>query len=304
MIGGFNKPLYILPFDHRQSYVADVFGYHEPLTPQQIEEVAHSKMVIYGGFKATLERGVSRDQAGILVDQEFGAAILDDAANHGFIRALSTEKSGQHEFDFEYGDSFAQHIERFNPTFAKVLVRYNPQGDAEMNQRQAARLKKLSEYLSATRRLFMFELLVPAELPQLKQFGGDKEKYDQQLRPGLMVRAIQELQDAGVEPDVWKIEGLDRRHDCIAMVDVARRAGRDNVGCIVLGRGESERKVIQWLQVAANVPGFIGFAVGRSSFLQSIKDLHAGKIDRGQAVAQVAEKFRVWVTVFEKAKSH
>jgi len=301
MVGGYNKALYILPFDHRHSYGAEVFGYHDPLTPEQIEDIAQSKAVIYGGFKAALEAGVSREHAGILVDEEFGAAILDDALDHGYITAMSTEKSGQHEFDFEYGNDFAKHIERFNPTFSKVLVRYNPEGDSVMNKRQAARLKILSEYLAKTRRFFIFELLVPPEQQQLEQLGGDKQKYDLELRPKLMVGAIRELQDIGVEPDVWKIEGLDKRADCVAIVDVARRGGRTNVGCIVLGRGESEAKVIEWLQVAAKVPGFIGFAVGRSSFLQSIKDLRAGKIGRGEAVSHVAEKFEEWVQVFQKA---
>ena len=57
------------------------------------------------------------------------------------------EKSGQDEFDFDYGDNFAQHIEEFDPNLVKVLVRYNPEADAAMNKRQLQRLKKLSDYL-------------------------------------------------------------------------------------------------------------------------------------------------------------
>ena len=117
-----------------------------------------------------------------------------------------------------------------------------------------------------------------------------------------MVRAIAEIQDYGVEPDVWKIEGLDRREDCVKIVDVARRGGRSDVGCIVLGRGESEAKVVEWLQTAATVPGFIGFAVGRSSFLQSIIDLRAGKIDGAAASRQIAAKFLHWIEVFASAQ--
>ena len=301
MIGGYDKRLYILPFDHRHSYGSEVFGYKEPMTPAQIDDIAQSKAVIYGGFKAAIEAGVPRENAGLLVDEEFGAAILEEARDHGYIACLSTEKSGQHDFDFEYGDAFAEHIEKFNPTFAKVLVRYNPQGDAAMNALQTRRLKKLSDYLVTSKRLFMFELLVPAEKSQLQQLGGDVHAYDLKLRPGLMKQAIEELQNAGVEPDVWKIEGLDRAEDCRMIAATARRGGREKVGCIILGRGENEAKVIQWLTTAAAVPGFIGFAVGRSSFLQSIVDLRAGKIDRGQAVQQISNKFMEWVGVFDKA---
>ena len=39
---------------------------------------------------------------------------------------------------------FASHIERFNPTFCKVLVLYNPEGDAEMNRRELVGLMGLS----------------------------------------------------------------------------------------------------------------------------------------------------------------
>lgn len=301
MIGGYSKRLYILPFDHRHSYGSEVFGYHEPMTPAQIDDIALSKAVIYGGFKAAIAAGVSADKAGLLVDEEFGAAILEEARSHGFITCLSAEKSGQHDFDFEYGPAFKEHIEKFNPTFAKVLVRYNPQGDAAMNAVQAKRLKTLSDYLAESKRYFMFELLVLAEKSQLRQVGGDVHAYDLKLRPALMKQAIEELQNRGVEPDVWKIEGLDRPEDCRTIAATVRRGGRDKVGCIILGRGENEAKVIQWLTTAAAVPGFIGFAVGRSSFLQSIVDLRSGKIGRAQAVEQIRQKFMEWVGVFEKA---
>src|SRR5438445_5231658 len=249
---GFDKPLYILPFDHRGSFQTKMFGWKGTLTAEQTAQIAAAKQVIYDGFKAALAAGVPKEKSGILVDEQFGAAILRDAAKHGFSTACPAEKSGQDEFDFEYGEEFAQHIEAFNPTFCKVLVRYNPEADKALNQRQVSRLKRLSDYLhSRGRSRFMFELLVPAEKAQLDRLRGDKHAYDVELRPGLMVRTIQELQDGGIEPDVWKIEGLDRREDCVKVVAAARRNGREKVGCIVLGRGEDHKKVRQWLRTAA-----------------------------------------------------
>ena len=301
MLSGYTRPLYILPFDHRHSYETKVFGYHEPLTPAQIAEIARSKDVIYDGFKAAIEMGVPQDNAGLLVDEEFGSAILEDAHAHHYITAMPLEKSGQNEFDFQYPD-YQERLRRYEPTFAKTLVRYNPEGDAGMNARQAGRLHQLTEHLKETKRLFMFELLVPAEKAQLASVGNDSHRYDLELRPGLMVRAIQQLQDAGVAPDVWKIEGLDRREDCEAIVRAAQREGRYNVGCIVLGRGEDEKKVLEWLTTAASVPGFVGFAVGRSSFLQAIMDFEQKKISREAAVQQIAGKFHEWTETFAKAR--
>ncbi len=301
---GFNHPLYILPFDHRGSFETGMFGWHGALTPEQTAQIAAAKLVIYDGFQTAIAAGVPVEKAGLLVDEQFGAAILRDAAERGYHIACPAEKSGQEEFDFEYGDDFAAHIEEFHPTFAKVLVRYNPGGDAALNREQAARLKKLSDYLiSANRSLFMFELLVPAEKAQLEKLKGDKKTYDLEMRPGLMVEAIRELQESGVEPDVWKIEGLDRREDCEKIVEVARRNGRDKVGCIILGRGENDAKVREWLTIAATVPGFVGFAVGRTDFWDPLVAWRDGQQTRDDAVAKISARYREFVDLFESARS-
>jgi 5-dehydro-2-deoxygluconokinase len=273
------------------------------LTPDQTAEIAAAKQVIYDGFKAAVQNGVPEEKAGILTDEQFGSAVLRDAAAHHYTTACCVEKSGQDEFDYEYGEDFAGHIDAFRPTFSKVLVRYNPEGEGTLNKRQAARLKRLSDYLhNGSASLFMFELLVPAEKSQLERLNGDKKVYDVQLRPQLMARAIEELQDAGVEPDVWKIEGLDRREDCEKVVAVARRGGRDRVGCIILGRGEDDRKVHDWLTTAATVPGFIGFAVGRTSFWDPLVNWRAGKITREQAVNDIMRRYREFVSTFEGSR--
>jgi myo-inositol catabolism protein IolC len=300
MAFGYDKPLYVLPFDHRATFSKNMFGWKGPLSPQQTAEIAAVKQVIYDAFKAAVAGGVPKERAGILVDEQFGAAILRDASRQGFITACPAEKSGQAEFDFEYGPDFARHIEEFNPTFCKVLVRYNPEGDRALNRRQAARLKQLSDHLHQSGRLYMFELLVPPETAQLQRLGNDKKAYDLQLRPALMVQAIHELQDAGVEADVWKIEGIERQEDCRKVVAAARRAGRDKVGCIILGRGEDDEKVRQWLTTAAGVPGFIGFAVGRTVFWDPLVTYRASKITRDAAVAQIAASYREWADLFEK----
>jgi myo-inositol catabolism protein IolC len=300
---GFDKPLYILPFDHRGSFETKMFGWEGALTDEQTGQIAAAKQVIYDGFRAAVAAGVPKEKAGILVDEQFGAAILRDATAQGFTTACPVEKSGQDEFDFEYGQDFAEHIEVFHPTFCKVLVRYNTEGDRALNQRQSARLKQLSDYLHTKgSSRFMFELLVPPEKEQLRQFNGDKKAYDLEIRPRLMVQAIEQLQNAQVEPDVWKIEGLDRQEDCEKMVTAARQGGRESVGCIILGRGEDDKKVHEWLANAAGVPGFIGFAVGRTDFWQPLVEWRANKITRAEAVAEVSRRYREFVGIFEQAR--
>ena len=296
---GYDQALYLLPFDHRQSYVSDMFHFKPPLDATQRDQVIDSKQLIYEGFRQALTDGMPFDAAGILVDEQFGAAILRDARQRGCVTAVSVERSGTDEFDFEYGADFASHIEAFDPTFAKVLVRYNPDGDPALNLRQVGRLKHLSEYCRRNQRKLMFELLVPPTDDQLARSGGNKDVFDRQTRPLLMQQTLRVLQDTGIEPDVWKVEGLDSHADGERMVQIARRGGREQVGCIVLGRGADEAKVRSWLTVAAGVPGFIGFAVGRTSFWDAVCGYRAQTLTRAEAAAQIAGRLREWVDIFE-----
>ncbi len=293
-----------MPFDHRGSFQEKLFGI-KGRTPNATEtqEIASYKKIIYEGFKKAISQGVPKDKAGILVDEQFGMDVLKDALAAGFMTACPAEKSGQDEFDFEHGAEFGAHIAKINPTFVKVLVRYNPEGDAAMNRRQAERLKKLSDYLHENKRKYMFELLVPATKPQLEKFGGDVGAYDKKLRPALMVQAMKELQDFGVEPDVWKLEGIEGAEDSMKVSQQARNTTpRKNVGVIVLGRGENAEKVREWLTVATKTPGVIGFAVGRTIFWEPLKAAKEGKISREEAANQVAKNYKSFCDLWVNAR--
>ena len=204
---------------------------------------------------------------------------------------MPVERSGQAEFQFEYGEEFASHIEAFNPTFSKVLVRYNPGGDAELNRRQTGRLARLSSWLHTHGRRFLYELLIPATATQLERCGGDQARYDAEIRPALVVEAIRAQQEEGVEPDIWKIEGLDTPADCARVVAQARAGGREGVACIVLGRGADEERVLDWLHVAAAVPGFDGFAVGRTIWEEALGEFLQGHATRPTTVTTIADRY-------------
>jgi 5-dehydro-2-deoxygluconokinase len=291
MAFGYSKPLYLLAFDHRASFERDLFGASHPIPDKVRAGISDAKEVIYEGFVEATRRGVPRDAAGILVDEQYGTSVARKARSAGHVLAMPVEKSGQAEFEFAYGEEFGRHIEEADPTFAKVLVRYNPDGDQEVNRRQTERLARLSAWLHERDRLFLFELLVPATAEQLGRVGGDQRRYDREIRPGLVVRIIQAMQDGGAEPDVWKIEGLDSAEACTEVVAAARAGGRDGVCCIVLGRGAKEAQVIEWLRIAASVPGFDGFAVGRTLWEQPLRDMIAGAVGRSEAVDRIAARY-------------
>jgi myo-inositol catabolism protein IolC len=294
---GYDKKLYILAFDHRGSFEKMVGG-----GPEQIQS---AKELIWEGFQKAVDSGwAPRDAAGVLVDGQYGPEVAKAAKAGGYLLAMPVEKSGQEEFDFEYGEQFGDKIEEYDPDFSKVLVRFNPDGDREMNERQIVKLRRLSEWLHEHGRKYLFELLVPATEEQLASVDGDADRYDVELRPRLMMEAIIQLQNGGVEPDIWKIEGIDDREECREIAQLARREGRDRVSCVVLGRGASDDKVDEWLRAGSGLPGYVGFAIGRSIFGESVKEFSAagGDYDREAGAQRIAEKYRRFIEVYEGAE--
>jgi len=291
---GYDDRLYILAFDHRGSF--------EKMVGDK-ERVPGAKTLIWQGFQRAVELGAPKQFAGVLVDAQYGPDVAREAKAGGYNLSMPVEKSGQNEFDFEYGDQFGEKIEEFDPDFSKVLVRYNPEGDRAMNERQIEKLRRLSEWLHEHHRKFLFELLVPAEEAQLEQVGGSTERYDTELRPQLMMEAILQLQNGGVEADIWKIEGIDDRESCNEIAQLARREGRDHVSCVVLGRGASDEKVDQWLRAGAGLEGYIGFAIGRSIFAESVNAYAADPdgFDREAAVEKIARNYLRFIDVYEGA---
>jgi myo-inositol catabolism protein IolC len=303
---GYDGRLFILAFDHRGSFQKKMFGIEGDPSEDETAKISDAKHLIWEGMQAAADRGLDQHASGVLVDEQFGAPkrIPQEAKERGFKLSMPVEKSGQNEFDFQYGSDFGAHIEQFDPDFSKVLVRYNPDDpDREMNERQLGRLKELADWLHDNGRLFLFELLVPATDEQMEKVGGDSDRYDTELRPELMRRAIEDCQNFGIEVDIWKIEGVDEQSDCEMLAKQTRNGeGRENVVCVVLGRGASDEKVDHWLRAGAPVDGYIGFAIGRSIWWDALKGYLDGSLEREAAAQQIADKYLRFVQVYEEAE--
>ncbi len=299
---GYDGKLYILAFDHRGSFQKKMFGIAGDPDAEQTQTIADAKHLIFEGMLRAVDMGAQAGTAGVLVDEQFGGDIPEQARASALKLAMPVEKSGQDTFDFEYGDDFAAHIERFDPDFSKVLVRLNPDGDAEANRDQLDKLRRLSDWLREHDRRFLFELLVPALPAQLESVGGEEDRYEAELRPELMRRAIAAAQEAGVEADIWKIEGVETSSDCEMLVAQARSGGRDGVVCVLLGRGADDARVDHWLTQAAPVEGFVGFAIGRSVWWDALKAFLAGDLPRADAAQKIAENYLRFIEVYDRAE--
>jgi myo-inositol catabolism protein IolC len=277
---------YLLAFDHRDSLMTAFFQSAEP-GKAEVSSARSLKTLIADGLLAAVDRyRIDRKEAGGLVDATYGGIAIDRLRTRGVRFAVPVEASGQRELEFEHPD-WRQRLDAIRPTWAKVLVRYNPTGDAAMNERQRERLLELQTGTRELRVGFLFELLVP---PEPDQRSAD---YDTDTRPALVVKAIEELRGAGIQPDLWKIEGLERRTDCEAVASVA------GAPCVVLGRGADAAAVERWLRAGAGV--FDGFAIGRSIWWEPCRAFVDETMDRDAAVAAIAERYGHFVDVYRSS---
>ncbi len=287
-----------LPFDHRASFEKGLFGIEgRPPTKEEVEKLRKVKQVIFEAVKIALQRGVPKDRLAVLTDEFYGIEVIKQAQKIGIMTAMPVEKSGQDVFDFDAGAKYKDHIKKVNATFTKVLVRYNPENKDD-NLIQLKRLRELNDFLVKEKRKLLFELLVPPTRAHADKYGG---AYDSELRPKLMIRAIKEIQDAGIRPHIWKIEGVDKQSDMKVIVKLVKSVDR-NVVVIVLGRGESEENVKRWLSAAAGIEGVEGFAVGRTVFMDPLKRMVAGKLNEAEAASAIADNYLRLVALWERFK--
>lgn len=300
---GFEGEMYILAFDHRGNFRRALFGIEEAPDPEQTARIAEAKRVVFDGLTEAVESGgVPAGSAGVLCDEQFGGEVPALARQAGVLLSMPAEKSDQPLFEFEYGDDFGAHIVPFEVSFTKVLVRYNPDGDAEGNRVQLARLKKLADWLHEQDTALLYELLVPPTPDQLAAVDDDVERFERELRPALMRRAVAEAQAAGVEADIWKVEGLYESDDAVELVAQARNAPhREDVVCVLLGAGAPDERVREWMEVAAGTDGYAGFAIGRTIWKRPLERLLAGEIERSEAVSAIAAKYADFTRFYRSA---
>jgi myo-inositol catabolism protein IolC len=260
-----DQVLLILAADHRDSMERDLYGLTAVPTPTQAARISADKLLIYQALLDAAGQVQPGVQPGLLIDEQYGASAAGLASRSGGAVSLSmpVEASGEEWFQFAYGQDWVRHAEFFATDHAKVLVRDNPGLDPSRREQQAQRLAQVSAWAAPAGRALILELLVPASEADKEATAGSTDRYDAELRPGHTVAVMEYLQDRGVEPAIWKVEGLDRHEDAVAVAATAVRGGRQ-ARCIVLGRHAPRDKLDHWLQVAAPVPGWCGFAIGRS----------------------------------------
>ncbi len=293
--------LFLLAMDQRDSIEEKLYRLDTAPSPAEAASIAANKLLVYRGLLDAVADLPDGARPGFLVDEQYGAspAVLarDDES---LALAMPIEASGRQWFDFAYGEAWRTHAEFFRPDHAKVLVRDNPGLDAGERAQQARRLAEVSAWATAGGHDLILELLVPATEDDLAKVDGDTDRYDAEVRPGLTVQSMEFLQDRGVEPAVWKIEGLASRESAERIASAARRDGR-RARCIVLGRHAPAEQLNEWLRIAAPVEGFLGFAIGRSIWWDVVEGRLSGELDEAEARRRIAANYTGFVRTYLEA---
>jgi myo-inositol catabolism protein IolC len=293
-----DEPLFILAMDHRASFGKDVFGITGEWSPTDLTRMRQAKALIYEGLRHVAGR-VPSGREGVLVDEDLGAEVARTAKSDGVVLLMPIEKSGSRVFELEFGDQFAEHVEAFDPDFFKLLVRFNPLDDESMRRTQIDRLAMVSQWAERTNRRWIIELLVPPTPEQLAAHA-DQAGFDAQERPTLTAQVIAELYAGAVYPTIWKLEGYETESGAdIVLAAVAAETDHRAV-CIVLGRDAPLSQVEHWLAVGARCD-FVGFAVGRTIWEDSLRQHLAGTLSGEGLVDAVAENYSTLVDAFLRA---
>jgi myo-inositol catabolism protein IolC len=260
-----DDPLFILAMDHRESFGRTLFEVkHDDPDQAQAEAMRSAKLLIFQGLQVA-QPSVTSGRIGVLVDERYGQDVIDAVKSSAdpMELAVPVEASGHDWFTLEWGDQWLEHVESVKPDYAKVLVRDNPGFDAAERDAQLTSLAQVSAGLRTVGVPLLYELLVPATDAQLAQAGHDAGAYDRDLRPGLVAQVIADNQAHGVEPALWKVEGLETV-EAAQQVAAQAKAGGRAADLIVLGRDAPAERLDHWLEVASQVDEFVGFAIGRS----------------------------------------
>jgi len=295
--------LLILAMDHRDSLERELYRLTAPPTPSEAARIAADKLLVYRALLDAAAQLPASARAGVLVDEQYGASVAELAQHVPTLDlAMPIEASGHPWFQFAFADDWRRHAEFFTTGNSKVLIRDNPGLKASDRHAQMAAVSRVSTWAREAGRPLIVELLVPPTPADLASVGGDAARYDAELRPQLTVQVIHDLQDAGVEPALWKVEGLDATADARAVARAARRGGRD-ARCIVLGRHAPADRLDRWLDAAAPVPDFVGFAIGRSIWWDALSDLLAGSITEAEAQTRIATAYLSFANDFLAARA-
>lgn len=286
--------LMILAFDHRTTIKDKIFHVKKrDLSKREVRIIKEFKNIIYAGLKKAISIGVDRKKVAVLCDEDFGGAILRKAKRDGIKILLPVERSGSKIFFFNFHD-YMKHINKFRPDYVKVLIFLNPETRVS-NIVTLKNLKVLYYHLKKAKKKLLVEVLITPTPEQLNKYGNTY--FDRNIRPKYTLWGISQIYRMKIYPNIWKVEGYYNKKN-VKKVSMAVKKAK----VVILGRNESMSQVLEWIKIGAKTKNVIGFAVGRTIFMDAINSYYLKRISKAQAIDIIARRYKKIADFYLKEK--
>ena len=273
----------------------DLFGITGAPSRADLSRMRQAKALIYEGLRH-VAGSIPFGREGVLIDEYLGEDVIRSAQSDGVVVLMPIEGSGSGAFELVYGDQLAEHVDAFDPDFFTALVRYNPDDAESVRRTEIGRLAAVSEWAGRTKRRWITELLVTPMPEQLATHHG-RGDFDRTARHALTAQVIAQLQDGGVHPTIWELEGFDAASGADEALAAAAADGRYPAACMVVGRDAPIDLVEHWLAVAADRQ-FVGFVVDRTVWEEPLRQFLAGALSSEGVIHAVATTYTALVHSF------
>jgi myo-inositol catabolism protein IolC len=268
---GHPDPLFLFAFGDRD---------HPPLT-------AEHRAILWEALDRSLAQvELAPDEVGLLVGDE-EPDLLAEVGTRELLRVVPVDRDDDRAFELAHGDDFARHLDGAGARIARARLCWNHGHPPADKKAQVLHLTKLAAWLHETDRELLIDLEVPSVEDDLALVEGDHDRFRAELHPALVRRAVQELRDLGVEPDLWLTEPPATVEDARALSDTVHEAGREDVALLVPDTAEGS-----FLHAAADLAGYGGFVAGRSLWAEPLAALDAARSSRDETVHAIDAAFR------------
>ncbi len=291
--------LYILPVSEN-TILADIFSATlSQLTKKEIKLIKSYKQIIFEAFLLIKEQTIYNKNCFFQIEEMYGLDIIKLAQYQKININLLVSKNNQKYFTLAFGREFASHINYINPLIVTVNINYNP-ANKKANRQQLERLKKFNIWCQDNHYRLLVKLTVPPTRANLKRVRGKQNSYVNKIMPNLILKAIQEFHQVGIEPDIWSLAMFTNQKVWLEIIDLIRDGeNREQVGILVFSQEESYAKIKQWINSA---PRHLlnGFIVGPIIFTRPLQNLYEKKINRKQAIKEIAKNYLEIIRYWEK----
>ncbi len=277
--------LFATAIDHRIDFVRQIVGATgQSPTAADLESAAQLEGIVFAGLAAAVEAGLPKSQTAVWAEPELGEAVLLRGRGMSMPTIVSIERPGPGRFQLQNVLGFTERLKKIGAGFAGARIIHTVGGDIAEKESHLQTLRRLSEVSRSEGPPLLLELMPSPHAPE----SGDISE------PEGLLESLRDLQDAGVEPAIWVFDAPANKKMAATLAAQAHLDDRNGLRVLFVIGQDPEKSLAtaaqeKMITLAARTPGVGGVVIGPGAYSQILRDYHAGKIGREEAVAKIAD---------------